>query len=306
MVDEGGGEMSYRLQPLIWNTDMKPSQRFVMLALVDYADDNGQNIYPSIETLSRKTGYSERNVQRILKSLEDEGLILIVGRSKYGTIRITLNLPAIQERKAVEDDTPTDDNLSQINDNLSQINDKMSQINDKMSQSYDKMSPDPLLNPLINPLLDTVNTHTRNENFENAEIADGTFQAEQRNPVIRIYEGVTCYLGIPAGEKGDELRQSILQIYQKKGTVEAAIEYMRPFFQEFRRRYPSHTGIFWATDWAMTGIIPAERKAAAVTQAGRAAPARNGRLEGAALEAAMNAECERLEREAKEKREWQR
>ena len=284
--------MSYRLQPLIWNTDMKPSQRFVMLALVDYADDNGQNIYPSIETLSRKTGYSERNVQRILKSLEDEGLILIVGRSKYGTIRITLNLPAIQERKAVEDDTPTDDNLSQIND--------------KMSQSYDKMSPDPLLNPLINPLLDTVNTHTRNENFENAEIADGTFQAEQRNPVIRIYEGVTCYLGIPAGEKGDELRQSILQIYQKKGTVEAAIEYMRPFFQEFRRRYPSHTGIFWATDWAMTGIIPAERKAAAVTQAGRAAPARNGRLEGAALEAAMNAECERLEREAKEKREWQR
>ena len=291
--------MSYRLQPLIWNTDMKPSQRFVMLALVDYADDNGQNIYPSIETLSRKTGYSERNVQRILKSLEDEGLILIVGRSKYGTIRITLNLPAIQERKAVEDDTPTDDNLSQIND-------KMSQINDKMSQSYDKMSPDPLLNPLINPLLDTVNTHTRNENFENAEIADGTFQAEQRNPVIRIYEGVTCYLGIPAGEKGDELRQSILQIYQKKGTVEAAIEYMRPFFQEFRRRYPSHTGIFWATDWAMTGIIPAERKAAAVTQAGRAAPDRNGRLEGAALEAAMNAECERLEREAKEKREWQR
>ena len=190
--------MSYRLQPLIWNTDMKPSQRFVMLALVDYADDNGQNIYPSIETLSRKTGYSERNVQRILKSLEDEGLILIVGRSKYGTIRITLNLPAIQERKAVEDDTPTDDNLSQIND-------KMSQINDKMSQSYDKMSPDPLLNPLINPLLDTVNTHTRNENFQNAEIADGTFQAEQRNPVIRIYEGVTCYLGIPAGEKGVSL-----------------------------------------------------------------------------------------------------
>ncbi len=291
--------MSYRLQPLIWNTDMKPSQRFVMLALVDYADDNGRNIYPSIETLSKKTGYSERNVQRILKSLEDEGLILIVGRSKYGTIRITLNLPAIQERKAVEDDTPTDDKMSQIND-------KMSQNDDKMSQNDDKMSPDPLINPLINPLLDTVNTHTRNENFENAEIADGTFQAEQRNPVIRIYEGVTCYLGIPAGEKGDELRQSILQIYQKKGTVEAAIEYMRPFFQEFRRRYPSHTGIFWATDWAMTGIIPAERKAAAVTQAGRASPARNGRLEGAALEAAMNAECERLEREAKEKREWQR
>jgi hypothetical protein len=84
---------------------------------------------------------------------------------------------------------------------------------------------------------------------------------------------------MPAGEKGDELRQSIMQIYHKKGTVEAAIEYMRPYFQEFRRRYPSHTGIFWATDWAMTGIIPAERKAAAVTQAGRAAPARNGRLE---------------------------
>ena len=291
--------MSYRLQPLIWNTDMKPSQRFVMLALVDYADDNGRNIYPSIETLSKKTGYSERNVQRILKSLEDEGLILIVGRSKYGTIRITLNLPAIQERKAVEDDTPTDDNLSQIND-------KMSQNDDKMSQNDDKMSPDPLINPLINPLLDTVNTHTRSENFENSEIADGTFQVDQRNPVIRIYEGVTCYLGMPAGEKGDELRQSIMQIYHKKGTVEAAIDYLRPYFQEFRRRYPAHTGIFWATDWAVTGIIPAERKPQAVTQAGRAAPARNGRLEGAALEAAMNAECERLEREAQEKRQWQR
>ena len=291
--------MSYRLQPLIWNTDMKPGQRFVMLALVDYADDNGRNIYPSIETLSKKTGYSERNVQRILKSLEDDGLIIITGRSKYGTIRIMLNLPAIQGRMPEVVDTPPDDNLSQVND-------KMSQSYDKMSQNDDKMSPDPLLNPLINPLLDTVNTHTRSENFENSEVADGTFQVDQRNPVIRIYEGVTCYLGMPAGEKGDELRQSIMQIYHKKGTVEAAIEYMRPYFQEFRRRYPSHTGIFWATDWAMTGIIPAERKAAAVTQAGRASPARNGRLEGAALEAAMNAECERLEREAKEKREWQR
>ena len=264
--------MSYRLQPLIWNTDMKPGQRFVMLALVDYADDNGRNIYPSIETLSKKTGYSERNVQRILKSLEDDGLIIITGRSKYGTIRIMLNLPAIQGRMPEVVDTPPDDNLSQVND-------KMSEINDKMSQSYDKMSPDPLINPLINPLLDTVNTHTRSENFENSEVADGTFQVDQRNPVIRIYEGVTCYLGMPAGEKGDELRQSIMQIYHKKGTVEAAIEYMRPYFQEFRRRYPSHTGIFWATDWAMTGIIPAERKAAAVTQAGRASPARNGRLE---------------------------
>jgi hypothetical protein len=78
---------------------------------------------------------------------------------------------------------------------------------------------------------------------------------------------------------GEEIELAISRIRGRHSTTQEAIDYLKPYFQAFRQRYPGSTRIFWLTEWATQGIIPAERKAAAVTQAGRAAPARNGRLE---------------------------
>lgn len=56
----------------------------VMLALADRADDEGGSLFPSVPTIAKKTRLSERQVQRILRNLEDEGWVSVVGNHKGG------------------------------------------------------------------------------------------------------------------------------------------------------------------------------------------------------------------------------
>ncbi len=62
-----------------------PTERFVLLALVDHADSEGENIYPSIASVCRKTGLSERTVQGAIKSLVASGVLELDGRGKKMT-----------------------------------------------------------------------------------------------------------------------------------------------------------------------------------------------------------------------------
>lgn len=59
----------------VWESDLPPNLKIVLLAIVDHADDDGRNAYPSQETIARKTGYSVRQVKRIVAELKDKGLI---------------------------------------------------------------------------------------------------------------------------------------------------------------------------------------------------------------------------------------
>lgn len=68
--------MSVRVMSVVWETECSHSERLVLLALADHADDEGSNAYPSTDRLAWKTGYSRRNVQSILKELRDKGWIV--------------------------------------------------------------------------------------------------------------------------------------------------------------------------------------------------------------------------------------
>lgn len=52
----------------VWDMPLDPALKLVALALADYADEHGVS-YPSIRTLSAKTRFSERTVQRHLSAL---------------------------------------------------------------------------------------------------------------------------------------------------------------------------------------------------------------------------------------------
>lgn len=54
-----------------------PTERLIMLALADHADDEGR-CYPSIGRLCRRTGLKDRSIQNNLKSLSDQGYIRVV------------------------------------------------------------------------------------------------------------------------------------------------------------------------------------------------------------------------------------
>lgn len=69
--------MSIYVQTYVWSLEIPPNDKLVALALGDYADDNGTNVYPSRSTLARKTGYSINTVRKAMKRLEGHEIIVL-------------------------------------------------------------------------------------------------------------------------------------------------------------------------------------------------------------------------------------
>lgn len=69
--------VSVRLMSEVWELEIPASRKFVLLCLADHANDDGKQAYPSVARIARKCSMSERNVQRILHELIDDGLLTI-------------------------------------------------------------------------------------------------------------------------------------------------------------------------------------------------------------------------------------
>lgn len=64
-----------------WGLPLKPSIKFVLLALADASDDAGY-CWPSIPTLAKKTCLNPRSVQRILNQLQAQGFLRVERRRR--------------------------------------------------------------------------------------------------------------------------------------------------------------------------------------------------------------------------------
>lgn len=64
--------MSVRVMSLVWQIDLADSEKIVLLALADSANDEGV-CWPSMATLARKCSKSDRTVQASIKKLVDGG-----------------------------------------------------------------------------------------------------------------------------------------------------------------------------------------------------------------------------------------
>lgn len=67
--------MSVKIMGQVWDLDLPANKLLVLLAMTDHADHNGENIYPSIELVAWKTGYSESQARRVIKSLVKDGIL---------------------------------------------------------------------------------------------------------------------------------------------------------------------------------------------------------------------------------------
>lgn len=63
---------------------MQTSQKMAMLAMCDWANDDGGSVYPSIAKLAKRISCSERQAQRIVHALIDDGLVSVVGNALGG------------------------------------------------------------------------------------------------------------------------------------------------------------------------------------------------------------------------------
>lgn len=77
--------MSVKIMGIVWDLDLPQNEKFVLLAYADHADHDGRNIFPAIATIAKKTGYSERSVQRTTKELEEKGYLIADGKGPRGT-----------------------------------------------------------------------------------------------------------------------------------------------------------------------------------------------------------------------------
>ncbi len=81
--------MSIRLMGVVFALEIAASEKLVLLAMADHARDDGTGCYPSIDLLARKTSQSRRGVQKIMRRLEDAGLISPSRISRGGPRRST-------------------------------------------------------------------------------------------------------------------------------------------------------------------------------------------------------------------------
>jgi hypothetical protein len=65
--------MSIKLMSLVWELDLPPGEKLVLLALADQANDEGRQCWPSVDTIGQRSGQGERTVRRALASLEERG-----------------------------------------------------------------------------------------------------------------------------------------------------------------------------------------------------------------------------------------
>jgi len=112
--------MSVRQSELAWELDLSSNRKFILLELADHADPDGRHVFPSKGFIARRTGYSVRQIQRILHELEDLGLIEPVAYRKGGRGMATeydLHLDPSTNEQAVklsaftDEETPTSEPL---------------------------------------------------------------------------------------------------------------------------------------------------------------------------------------------------
>jgi hypothetical protein len=85
--------VTWRLLPAIWESDLLPLDKLVLLCLAKYSDSNGRSSKPAQATISRLTGIGPRRVRTALATLKKRGLIAPEGKGRKGTIAYRINLP---------------------------------------------------------------------------------------------------------------------------------------------------------------------------------------------------------------------
>ena len=72
--------MSTKIMASLWPIKMSPTKKSVAISLADNANDEGF-CWPSIKKISERTCLSERAVQKAIKSLIDDGVLVLTERS---------------------------------------------------------------------------------------------------------------------------------------------------------------------------------------------------------------------------------
>jgi len=124
----------------VWELVLPANQTLVLLALADHADHEGNNVFPSIGLIAWKTGYSERQVQRIVKQLVKDKILVETKRPGFTTLyKIDLTAGVKKELYNPRQDVTPDTAMS-----------PHPRHNDVTPTPDTAMSPEPSVDPSLN------------------------------------------------------------------------------------------------------------------------------------------------------------
>ncbi|MGA9768179.1 MAG: DnaA N-terminal domain-containing protein [Blastocatellia bacterium] len=79
--------MSVKWTGKVWDLDLPHGEAWVLMAMVDHADHQGKNIFPGVGLLAWKTGYSDKQVMRLIDKLIEKAIIVEDGKMPDGQVR---------------------------------------------------------------------------------------------------------------------------------------------------------------------------------------------------------------------------
>jgi len=80
--------LSNKISGKVWELDLDPVEKLVLLALADHADHEGNNVRPGNDLLCAKTGLSERTIGKKIEKFIEQGILVPVRlKTGPGTLR---------------------------------------------------------------------------------------------------------------------------------------------------------------------------------------------------------------------------
>lgn len=94
--------MSVKVSALCWKVRLPATEKLVLLRLADFADDQGFNIYPAVQTVADDCGVGARAVQLTLKKLVGVGILVIInqGGGRGRATEYAIDMDLIRQLKA--------------------------------------------------------------------------------------------------------------------------------------------------------------------------------------------------------------
>jgi hypothetical protein len=88
--------MSVKVSALCWKVPLAATEKLVLLRMADFADDQGFNIYPAVQTVADDCGIGIRIVQLTLKKMVSKGILVVMnqggGRGRATEYAIDMDL----------------------------------------------------------------------------------------------------------------------------------------------------------------------------------------------------------------------
>lgn len=212
-----------------------PVLKFLLIALADHCNDEGDGAYPSLKRLENKTAFSHQTVLNGLEALRQEGLIIRVGISRKGTSNYSLNIPMLTSL------------VHQV-DYLKFASTSDSTASTPGGTARQPGVPEPSFNHPINHPNNKPQKNEKEYNFVDMNPGDAL-----KIPEIKVYVAATGFVP-PAGQY--ETIYRTIRAMNGAGTAENLRKYYRAWVDKGWRG----NNLTWLTEWAASGKIPDLKK----------------------------------------------